>query len=115
MIVAAILPLAQFRLISPLASVIPVWDQWSEVEALRAHFEHHPVLHALLKPYNGHFNVVPRVILYGLALLTHWNLNAEIAASYIVCVATLVVLLSMLREADPNLMILAAPVSAMTF
>jgi len=65
MFIAAVIPFVQFRLLNPLTSEMPTWDQWSEVTVWSAHFEHRPVLPVLLSPYNGHFNLVPRLISTG--------------------------------------------------
>ncbi len=113
--VAAAFPLVQFALLFPMTSEMPTWDQWNDVEVFAAHYEHRPVLPLLLKPYNGHYNVVPRMIFYILGLLTHWNVKVEVVASYVMCGGTLAVLLAMLRETDSRLLILAAPVSASIF
>ncbi len=113
--VAAAIPLVQFALLFPMTLDIPSWDQWSEVEVWAAHYEHLPVLPLLLKPYNGHYNVVPRMIFYVLGVLTHWNVKVEVLASYAVCAGTLALLIAMLRETEPRLLILAAPLSAYVF
>jgi len=61
--IAAAIPLLQFALLFPMTLGIPSWDQWSEIEVWAAHYEHRPVLPLLLKPYNGHYNVLPALII----------------------------------------------------
>ncbi len=115
LLVAAAIPLIQFALLFPMTLGIPSWDQWSEIGVFAAHYEHRPVLPLLLKPYNGHFNVLPRMIFFFLGLLTHWNVKVEVLASYAVCAGTVAALIAMLRETDSRLLVLAAPLSAYVF
>ena len=112
---AAALPILQFSLIFPLTSDMPIWDQWGEVELWLRHYTHKPVLPLLLRPYNGHFNIVPKFIFYGLGLLTHWNVRVEVVASYVVCAGALALLIGMAKETSPRLLVVAAALSAYVF
>ena len=112
---ACIVPVLQFSLLFPLTSEMPTWDQWSEVEVWAAHFQHRPVLPLLLRPYNGHLNILPRMLFFALGLVTHWNVRVEVIASYVVCAGTLGILLLMLRDSGPRMLVLAAPVAFSVF
>ncbi len=113
--IAAAIPILQFSLIFPLTSDMPIWDQWSQVELWLRHYTHKPVLPFLLRPYNGHFNVFPKLIFYCLGLLTRWNVRAEVVASYVVCVGVLALLIWMAKETSPRLLVVAAALSAYVF
>lgn len=116
LVLACVAPLASFLLFFPFVDNIPKWDQWSLIEVWEAHYQGQPVLPLLLKPYNGHLNVLPRFIFYGLGLLTHWNLRAEVLLSYILALGTAATLLLMLRDSNEKLLLLmAAPVAAAVF
>ena len=113
LVAALLIPLLSCAALFPLVINMPTWDQWSEIEVFSAHYEGRPVLPLLLKPYNGHLNIVPRVIFYVMGVATHWNIHAEIAASWIIAFGTLTLLLIAL--ARQKMLILAAPVSAQAF
>lgn len=113
--IAGLIALVTFGVIFPLVEKIPKWDQWSMVEVFEAHYAGKPALPLLLKPYNGHLNVLPRVFFFGLGLLTHWNVRAEVVASFVVAFGTAILLLLMLRDTDPSMLVLAAPVVAYVF
>src|SRR5579862_818832 len=95
---AAAIPVLQFALLFPLTSEMPTWDQWNVIPVWRAHFAHQPVLPLLFRPYNGHFNVVPRLFFFGMGLLTHWNLKVEVISSYLALAGVLAILVFLLRE-----------------
>jgi hypothetical protein len=108
-------PLVSLALIFPFVDNIPKWDQWSLIELWEAHFEGRPVRSLLLAPYNGHLNIVPRLLFYVLGLATHWNLRAEVLASYLFALLTAAALLLMLRDSGKELLLLAAPAAGLVF
>src|SRR6185295_3298409 len=112
---AAAIPALCLAKLWPFLGEMPTWDEWSVVEVWSAHFGGRPVLPLLLAPYNGHYNLLPRFIFYGLGLLTHWNLHAETMLCYLSAAGILLVLLRMLWETRPRLLVLAAPVAAYVF
>jgi hypothetical protein len=112
---ALAVPLVVFALLFPLVSDFPKWDQWHLTPLWDAHFTGARVLDLLLEPYNGHVNIVPRFVFYGLGLLTDWNMRAEVVASFLCALVTLAALLLMLRDSDPRLLVLALPVAAYVF
>jgi hypothetical protein len=80
-----------------------------------AHYQGRPVLPLLVTPYNGHLNVLPRFLFYGLGLITHWNVRIEVLVSFLLVVCTAAVLLLMLRDSGEELLLLAVPVTAVVF
>lgn len=112
---AVVVPLVQFALLFPLVGVLPTWDQWSMAEVWEAHLSGRPVAPLLLKPYNGHLNVIPRVVFFGLGLLTDWNLTYEVLASYALACGSLILLIDLLRRTDERLVVLATPTALLVF
>jgi len=110
---ALAIPLLSLLLLFPLVENMPKWDQWSEIEVWDAHYTAKPVLPLLLKPYNGHLNVVPRFIFYAMGLATHWNVRVEVLASYALACLTLGLMLSWIPRGRRAL--LSAPVAAQVF
>jgi len=113
--VALVVPLVSFACLFPLVENMPTWDQWHLVELWSAHYEGRPVLPLLLKPYNGHMNLVPRLLFYGMGVLSHWDVRLDIVASYITACGTLALLLRMLARRGAQGLLLAAPASAQVF
>src|SRR6185295_16775542 len=66
---AAAIPALCLAKLWPFLGEMPTWDEWSVVEVWSAHYGGRPVLPLLLAPYNGHYNLLPRFIFYGLGLL----------------------------------------------
>ena len=112
---SALIPLLNLRKLWPFISEMPVWDQWSSLDVWLAHDLGQPVLPHLLTNYNGHYNLVPRFVFYGLGLLTRWNLHAEAMLCYLAAAALLILLLRMVWEVRPRLLLAAAPISAYLF
>lgn len=113
--VAVAIPLVSFACLFPLVDNMPTWDQWHLIELWSAHYEGRPVLPVLLKPYNGHMNVVPRFVFYGLGVLSRWDVRLDIVASYLAACGTLTLLLLLLARRGARGLLLAAPVSAQVF
>src|SRR6185503_17594186 len=103
LLAAALVPLASFAAIFPLVTAMPTWDQWSMGPVWTAHYAGQPVLPLLLAPYNGHSNVLPRMVFYGMGVLSGWDLRLEVVASYLAGGLTLSLLLLMARR-DPRLL-----------
>jgi hypothetical protein len=99
----------------PLTDLMPTWDHWGTVALFQAHDAGKPVLPLLLAPYNGHYNVLPRVIFYGVGLATCWDLRVEVLIAFGWALAALAVFLCMLWRTEPRLLILALPCSATVF
>lgn len=115
LVLACAAPLASFFLFFPFVDNIPKWDQWSLIEVWEAHYQGRPVLPLLLKPYNGHLNVLPRFLFYGLGLVTHWNVRMEVLLSYVLALGTAAALLLMLRDSGKELLLMAVPAVALVF
>ena len=114
-VAALIVPVLSFVLLFPLVRSIPTWDQWSMIGVWSAHFADRPVLPLLLEPYNGHFNVLPRLFFFGLGLLSHWDIRLEVVASYVVACGTLALLLRVLARQGNRGLTLALPVACQVF
>ncbi|HEX6903580.1 MAG TPA: hypothetical protein VF789_27955 [Thermoanaerobaculia bacterium] len=113
--VALAFPLLSFACLFPLVENMPTWDQWSLIELWSAHYEGRPVLPLLLKPYNGHLNVLPRFIFYGMGVLSDWDVRLDIVASYVAAGGTLAILLLLLARDGRRGLLLATPISAQAF
>lgn len=113
--VALAIPLLSFVCLFPLVENMPTWDQWHLIELWSAHFEGRPVLPLLLKPYNGHLNLLPRLIFFGMGLVSNWDVRVDIIASYLAACGTLTLLLLLLARRGKDGLLLAAPVSAQVF
>ena len=115
LLVAAAIPVACFLVLWPLTTAMPTWDQWNLVEAWQAHSQQRPVLPLLLGHYNGHYAWIPRLLFFGVGLLTAWNVKVEVLLSYLAALATLLLVLRMMWETRPRILVLAAPLSACVF
>jgi hypothetical protein len=114
-VIAVLVAVLTVSTLLPLTVLMPTWDHWSTVALFQAHDAGQPVLPLLLAPYNGHYNVLPRALFYGLGLATGWNLRAEAALGFCWVAAALVVLLTMAWRTEPRLLVLAAPFAAVAF
>jgi hypothetical protein len=99
----------------PLTSDMPAWDQWTIVPIFEAHYSGRPVLPLLLAPYNGHYNCLPRFLMYRMGVLSRWDTRLEALVGFSWAACTLGVFLRMLWESSPRLLILAAPFAAWVF
>jgi len=113
--IAVGIPVAAFSLLFPLTVSLPTWDQWDMVPVWEAYFTGHRVLPLLFAPYNGHFNVIPRAIFFLVGRMTSWNLGVEVVGAYLLCAASVCLLVNMLAEWDRRLLLLAAPFAALAF
>jgi hypothetical protein len=112
---AIVVAVAMVVLLFPLTSYMPAWDQWTIVPVFEAHYSGRPVLPLLLAPYNGHYNCLPRFLLYRMGVLTRWDTRLEALVGFSWAACTLGLLLRMLWESSPRLLILAAPFAAWVF
>lgn len=114
-IVALFIPLLSFVHMFPLVENMPTWDQWSLIDLWNAHYEGHSVLPFMLRPYNGHLDLLPRIGFYAMGLMSHWDVRLDIVASYLATCGTLALLLFLLIRCSTSGLWLAAPVSAQVF
>lgn len=112
---AAAVPVLSFLCLCPLVPDLPTWDQWSLVPLWQAHFDGEPVVPLLLEPYNGHLNLLPRLVFFGVGGLSGWNVHLEVVLSYLAACGTLALLLAMLGRHGRRGWLLALPVSAQVF
>jgi hypothetical protein len=63
---------------------VPFWDEWDEVPRLLEKMHAGTLgLTDFFAQHNEHRIVFPRLIMFGLALLTHWNIKAELVTSWL--------------------------------
>ena len=94
---------------------VPFGDQWELVPLLDAWHAGTLRLADLLAYHNEHRPLVSRVLLFGLALASGWNIRLELAISVAVALGTLLILIWSARRAgggSPRTMTLLAPVFA---
>jgi len=115
LIAAAIVTIASIASIFPLVDNFPKWDQWHLMPMWSAWYGGQDVRPFLFAPYNGHLNIVPRLIFFGAGIVTHWNVRFEVALSFLFTLGTLITVLLMVRETDRRLLFLAAPIAAQIF
>lgn len=115
LLAACLIPLLHMAILWPWFEDLPKWDQWSMIEVWEAHFAGRPVLPLLLAPYNGHLNVLPRLVFYGLGLVTGWSLRTEMVLLELLAAGTAAVLILMLRDSGERFLLLAAPVTLLVF
>src|SRR3954467_8628128 len=62
---------------------IPFEDEWEFSSLLQASHEHHLTAAMLWEPHNEHRIFFPRLLMLGLASLSHWNLGLETFISFL--------------------------------
>ena len=112
---AIVVAVAMVLALFPLTSDMPAWDQWAVVPIFEAHYSGQPVLPLLLAPHNGHYNCLPRFLMYGMGVLSRWDTRLEALLGFGWAACTLGLFLRMLWESSPRLLILAAPFAAWVF
>jgi len=112
---AMAVPVLSFVCLFPLVPDLPTWDQWSLIPLWQAHFAGDPVSPLLFEPYNGHLNFLPRLVFYGLGVLSGWDVRLEVVLSYLAACGTLALLLALLARHGRTGWMLALPVSAQVF
>jgi hypothetical protein len=99
---------------------VPYWDQWELVGPLAALAEGGLAWSALFEQQNEHRMVFPKMVMLALAPLTRWNAVAEMLVGFGLQVASLALLIALLRpvvrDAAPSVRIWSAfTVSTMVF
>lgn len=57
---------------------LPVWDQWPQVDLLDKLFQGQLTFADIWRQHNEHRQPFPRLIMLGLAYLSHWNMSWEL-------------------------------------
>ena len=112
---AIVVAVAMVLQLFPLTGHMPRWDQWTIVPIFEAHYSGRPVLPLLLAQYNGHYNCLPRFLMYRMGVLSRWDTRLEVLVGFCWAACALGVFLRMLWESSPRLLILAAPFAAWVF
>ena len=76
-------PLLTLSLVLTLHIDAPYYDQWDLLPLLHAHYQGTLQWQDLLQPHNGHILLLPKMVMLGLAILTHWNTLAEVLFSFL--------------------------------
>ncbi len=99
---------------------VPFWDQWELVGPLTRFQDGTLGWAEIFRQHNEHRMVVPKIVMLSLALLTGWNVVAEMLAGILLTVAALGLLVALarpiLRPAGPMVRLWATfTISAMLF
>lgn len=115
--VAVVVPLAWLAvMVDRLGVNVPFWDEWALIPVLRDSYSGHLHLGELWAQHNEHRLFFPRLVLVGLAHLTHWDLRADMFASVVLAGVTLLVLVVWLRASlnlPPWILVAAAGLFAL--
>jgi len=93
---------------------IPIWDDWEFVPLLSAFLEGKPWIGLLTDFHNEHRIILPRAIFLLLAVITRWNVVAEMYVNLFFVGALLVVLWKLLKQTGGH-PILMLPISWLLF
>lgn len=77
---------------------VPYADEWVNLELIEKRDAGHLTLGDLVRPHNGHWLLVPRLIYLAFAEMTHGNIRAEMFLSLFFCVLTSAGVLYLLRR-----------------
>jgi len=77
---------------------VAFWDQWEFVELLKHHTQHTLGWGDFWVQHNEHRLLFPRLIMYGLALVTQWDPYYELFVNVGLAIVSLIVLLKVIRE-----------------
>ena len=66
---------------------VPFWDQWELVTLFQKHHDGTLAFSDFFAQHNEHRLLFPRLVMYGLAVMSHWNTYWEVAASVILAAA----------------------------
>lgn len=80
-------PLVILTLVLTLHIDVPYHDQWDLLPLLHQHYQGTLQWQDLLQPHNGHILLLPKIVMLGLAVLTHWNTTAEVLFSFVCMLA----------------------------
>lgn len=81
----------------------PYLDQWEFVPLLAKSYEGTLSLHDLWAQHNEHRIIFPRLIMLGLARLSHWNIAWELATNLALAAALFLVLVHQLKATERRL------------
>jgi hypothetical protein len=81
---------------------VPYWDQWDFVPMLRKTLEGKLTLHDVWEPYAEQRLVFPRLAMLGLAMLTHYDVTAEMYLSWLLLGATCGIIYVLCRPLLPR-------------
>lgn len=97
-VLAAVIVGALAREIARDAINVPSWDQWHIAPAIAdAREGRFGTIHPW-RQYNEHRCPIPRLLIVGLALMSDWDVRWEIAATFVLGVSTLLLLLALVRR-----------------
>ena len=77
---------------------VPFWDDWTMLHLFQAHDNGHLGFDSFWSQHNEHRPVIPKALDFGQALITGWDIKAELYRNFLVAVATFVVLVLALRR-----------------
>ena len=83
--------------VSRYAVAVPFWDQWELVPLLDKTYHGALTFPDLWAQHNEHRPIVPKIIMLGLARLTHWDIRYELALNLLLGVAIFAVLIHQLK------------------
>ncbi|HEX8208001.1 MAG TPA: hypothetical protein VF587_18195 [Solirubrobacteraceae bacterium] len=89
---------------------VPQWDEYTMVTLFAQHDQGTLDAGSFWHLHNEHRPVLPRLILFGLAFLTDWDLRVELYVDFAVAVATFALLVVALRRTLPRQWFVAASV-----
>lgn len=91
-------PLYLFVLLKQYVVNVPFWDQWEFVTIIQKSNEGDLGAADFFAQHNEHRLVFPRIFMYMLAKISHWNVNYEVAFSFILALISFVFLAQILRK-----------------
>jgi hypothetical protein len=94
----------------------PHWDHLASAEIFDRWYTHRLTLEFLLRQHNEHRTTVPRLIVLGLGLLTHFNNKAEMLVLWVSeCAVALMMLVRFKSDVGGLALLLFAPIGWMIF
>lgn len=81
-VLALAAPIITLTAILLLSVDVPYWDQWEMTPLIQKSIEGRLAFSDLWAWHNEHRPLVPRLLLLGLARMTHWNVRCELLASF---------------------------------
>ncbi len=89
-------------LIKHFAVNVPFYDQWEVVLLFKKSQNHLLGFADFFAQHNEHRILFPRIVMYVLARMTHWDVNYEIVVSVLLALLTFVLILLILRKTIKN-------------
>src|SRR5712672_382899 len=96
-ILAAVPLLILIWVVARYAIDVPYLDQWDLVPLIDKMYQGQLTVHDLWMQFNEHRIFFPKLIMLGLARLTHWNIRYESAVSVLLAMAVFLVLACQIR------------------